>query len=62
MASARANARAPNMLPYKESRARGGIGIRVRLRSVWSDPWGFKSPRAHLILEGFYRFQLIRWY
>ena len=22
----------------------GGTGRRVRLRSVWSDPWGFKSP------------------
>ena len=28
-------------------RARGGIGIRVRLRSVWVNPWEFKSPRAH---------------
>ena len=27
--------------------ARGGIGIRVRLRSVWSNPWEFESPRAH---------------
>ena len=25
----------------------GGIGIRVRLRSVWSDPWEFESPHAH---------------
>ena len=22
----------------------GGIGRRVWLRSIWSDPWGFKSP------------------
>lgn len=29
------------------TRARGGIGIRVRLRSVWGNPWEFKSPRAH---------------
>ena len=26
------------------------FGIRVRLRSVWSNPWEFKSPRAHLII------------
>lgn len=25
-------------------------GIRVRLRSVWSNPWEFKSPRAHLMI------------
>ncbi len=25
-------------------------GIRVRLRSVWSDPWEFESPRAHQII------------
>lgn len=28
-------------------RARGGTGIRVRLRSVWGNPWEFESPRAH---------------
>ena len=22
----------------------GGTGRRVWLRSIWSDPWGFKSP------------------
>ncbi len=26
---------------------RGGTGIRVRLRSVWSNPWGFESLRPH---------------
>ena len=29
-------------------RACGGIGLRVRLRSVWSNPWEFESPHAHL--------------
>lgn len=29
------------------TRASGGIGIRVRLRSVWGNPWEFKSPLAH---------------
>ncbi len=28
--------------------ARGGTGIRVRLRSVSRKGWEFKSPRAHL--------------
>ena len=28
-------------------RACGGIGIRVRLRSVWSNPWRFESSHAH---------------
>ena len=28
-------------------RARGGTGIRVRFRTVWSNPWRFKSSRAH---------------
>lgn len=32
---------------HKVKRACGGIGIRVRLRSVWSNPWEFKSPHAH---------------
>ena len=32
--------------------ARGGIGIRVRLRSVWGNPWEFKSPRAHSVQDG----------
>ena len=27
----------------------GGIGRRVRLRGVWSNPWGFKSPSPHHI-------------
>ncbi len=35
----------------------GGIGIRVRLRSVWSNPWEFESPHAHsqglLLMECF---------
>ena len=25
----------------------GGIGIRARLRGVWRNPWGFKSPHRH---------------
>ncbi len=28
--------------------ARGGTGIRVRLRSVSRKSWEFESPRAHL--------------
>src|ERR1700735_4476141 len=27
------------------SRSRGGIGRRVRLRTVWGDPWRFESSR-----------------
>ena len=30
-------------------RARGGIGIRVRFRSVSRKSWEFESPRAHKI-------------
>ena len=26
----------------------GGIGIRARLRGVWRNPWGFKSPHRQL--------------
>ena len=29
----------------------GGIGRRVWLRSIWSNPWGFKSPLEYQILE-----------
>ena len=31
----------------RQRRARGGIGIRVRLRSVCRKTWEFESPRAH---------------
>ena len=31
----------------------GGTGRRVRLRSVWSDPWGFKSPLEYQIQNFF---------
>ena len=27
--------------------SRGGIGRRVRLRTVWGDPWRFESSREH---------------
>lgn len=27
-------------------RAGGEIGKHIRLRSVWGNPWGFKSPPA----------------
>src|SRR6202040_4329812 len=29
------------------SRSRGGIGRRVRLRTVWGNPWRFESSREH---------------
>jgi hypothetical protein len=32
--------------------ARGGIGIRVRLRSAFRKDWEFESPRAHSIQDG----------
>ncbi len=32
--------------------ARGGTGIRVRLRSVSRKGWEFESPRAHSAQEG----------
>ncbi len=28
-------------------RSRGGIGRRVRLRTVWGNPWRFESSREH---------------
>src|ERR1700736_3152950 len=28
--------------------SRGGIGRRVRLRTVWGNPWRFESSREHL--------------
>ena len=29
--------------------SRGGTGRRVRLRTVWGNPWRFESSREHVI-------------
>ena len=31
----------------RSRRSRGGIGRRVRLRTVWGNPWRFESSREH---------------
>ena len=39
-------------------RAGGEIGKHIRLRSVWGNPWGFKSPPAHQYYKN--RFVFVR--
>ena len=39
--------------------SRGGIGRRVRLRTVWGNPWRFESSREHVgYLRGDVPFEL----
>src|SRR3954462_9303057 len=37
---------------YPSLRSRGGIGRRVRLRTVWGNPWRFESSREQISLIG----------